>query len=158
MSSYDNAIKLVEEACGNGKEVVIALATISDSAGASGNPRPAVRMVCAYYEDGDFYVSTDARSTKMLEIEKNSEVAGCVMDWFSFKGTAENLGWVMDDDNSQIRATFKEVFDWFEEEGEMDSPDSIVLRITATEGTLIDHKMKFGQKVYEIDFMGEVLN
>lgn len=157
MSSYDNAIKLVDEACGSGKEVVIALATMSDTLGASGNPRPAVRMVCAYYEDGDFYVSTDATSIKMLEIEKNREVAGCGMEWFTFKGVAENLGWVRDDDNSQIRATFKDVFDWFDEVGDEENPDSIVLRITPTEGTLIDNKMKFGKKVYEIDFLNQTI-
>lgn len=48
MSKYENAMKLMEERCGNGKEEVIALATISLSPSAAGNPRPAVRMVCAY--------------------------------------------------------------------------------------------------------------
>ena len=46
MSKYESAMKLMEERCGNGKEEVIALATISLSPSAAGNPRPAVRMVC----------------------------------------------------------------------------------------------------------------
>lgn len=43
MSKYENAMKLMEERCGNGKEEVIALATISLSPSAAGNSRPAVR-------------------------------------------------------------------------------------------------------------------
>ena len=70
MSKYENAMKLMEEHCGNGKEEVIALATISLSSSAAGNPRPAVRMVCAYYEDGVFYISTDATKNKMLQLRK----------------------------------------------------------------------------------------
>ena len=55
MSKYDNALKLMDERCGNDKEVVIALATISLSSNAIGNPRPAVRMVCAYWGILCFY-------------------------------------------------------------------------------------------------------
>ncbi|WP_242651728.1 hypothetical protein [Ruminiclostridium cellulolyticum] len=51
----------MEELCGNGKEEVIALATMSLSPNAVCSPRPAVRMVCAYYENGIFYVSTDVK-------------------------------------------------------------------------------------------------
>lgn len=61
MSKYENAMKLMDKLCGNDKEEIIALATISLSPTAAGNPRPAVRMVCAYYENGVFYVSTDAK-------------------------------------------------------------------------------------------------
>ena len=70
-------------------------------------PRPAVRMVCAYYEDGIFYVSTNATRDKMLQIEKNNQVAIGGLDWFSFQGQAENLGWVKDEKNAAIRAQFK---------------------------------------------------
>lgn len=35
MSKYENAMKLMDERCGNGKEEVIALATISLSPGAA---------------------------------------------------------------------------------------------------------------------------
>ena len=155
MSKYDDAIKLMEECCGNGKEVIIALATISLSAKAAGNPRPAVRMVCAYYEDGAFYVSTDARKNKTLQIGKNNEVAVCGMDWYSFQGTAENLGWVKDEKNAKIRAKFKKIFDWFGEEGGEDDPNSIVLHITLTEGTIFDHEKKYGEQKYEIDFINK---
>lgn len=155
MSKYENAMKLLEERCGNDKEVVIALATISLSPNAAGNPRPAVRMVCAYYEDGVFYVSTDAKKNKMLQIEKNNEVAVAGLDWFAFHGKAENLGWVKDEKNAEIRAKFKKIFDWFDEVGDEDNPDSIVLRITLTEGTIIDNERKFGEQMYEVDFINK---
>ncbi|SHF21646.1 pyridoxamine 5'-phosphate oxidase family protein [Dysgonomonas macrotermitis] len=157
MNKYDNAIKIMEERCGNDKEVIIALATISLSPNANGNPRPAVRMVCAYYEDGVFYVSTDARKNKSLQIEKNNEVSVSGLDWFAFYGTAENLGWVKDEKNAKIRAKFKKVFDWFDEVGDEDNPNSIVLRITLTEGTITDNEKKYGEEQYHIDFINKTV-
>jgi len=155
MSKYENAMKLMEERCGNGKEEVIALATISLSSNAAGNPRPAVRMVCAYYEDGVFYVSTDAQKNKMLQIEKNNEVSVAGLDWYAFHGIAENLGWVKDEKNEEIRAKFKKIFNWFDEVGDEDNPNSIVLRITLTDGTITDNEEKYGERQYEIDFINK---
>lgn len=155
MSKFENAMKLMEERCGNDKEEVIALATISLFTNAAGKPRPAVRMVCAYYEDGVFYVSTDARKNKMLQIEKNNEVSVSGFGWYSLQGTAENLGWVKDQKNAEIRAKFKKIFDWFDEDGDEDNPNSIVLRISLTEGTIIDNEEKYGEHLYEIDFINK---
>ncbi len=151
MTKYENAMKLMEERCGNGKEEIIALATISLSLNSAGNPRPAVRMVCAYYEDGVFYVSTDAKKNKMLQIEKNNEVSVGGLDWYAFQGTAENLGWVKDEKNAEIRSKFKKIFDWFDEVGDEDNPNSIILRIALTEGTITDNEKKYGEWQYEID-------
>ncbi|MDF2678756.1 MAG: pyridoxamine 5-phosphate oxidase [Bacillota bacterium] len=155
MNKYENAMKLMEERCGNGKEEVIALATISLSSSAAGTPRPAVRMVCAYYEDGVFYVSTDARKNKMQQIEKNNQVSVGGLGWYAFQGTAENLGWVKDEKNAEIRAKFKTIFDWFDEVGDEDNPNSIVLRISLTEGTITDNEKKYGERQYEIDFINK---
>lgn len=155
MSKYENAMKLMDERCGNDKEEVIALATISLSSNSSGNPRPAVRMVCAYYEDGVFYVSTDAKKNKMLQIDKNNEVSVCGLDWYAFHGVAENLGWVKEEKNAKTRAKFKKVFDWFDEVGDEDNPSSIVLRISLNEGTIIDNEKKYGESQYEIDFINK---
>ncbi|WOO39093.1 pyridoxamine 5'-phosphate oxidase family protein [Anaerocolumna sp. AGMB13020] len=157
MSKYENAIKLLEERCGNGKEEVIALATISLASNAAGSPRPAVRMVSAYYEAGAFYVSTDIRKNKMLQIEKNNEVSVCGFDWYAFQGTAENLGWVKDEKNAKVRENFKKIFDWFEEVGDEDNPNSIVLRITLTEGTITDNERKYGELQYAIDFINKTV-
>ncbi|KAB3525724.1 pyridoxamine 5'-phosphate oxidase family protein [Alkaliphilus serpentinus] len=155
MNKYENAMKIMEERCGNGKEEVIALATISLSTNAAGKPRPAVRMVCAYYEYGVFYVSTDATKNKMLQIEKNSEVSVAGLGWYTFQGRAENLGWIKDEKNAEIRAKFKKIFNWFDEVGDEDNPNSIVLRISLTEGTIIDHEKKYGEHQYEIDIINK---
>ena len=155
MSKYENAMKLLDELCGNGKEVVIALATISLSKNAAGNPRPAARMVCAYYDDGAFYVSTSANKNKTLQIEENSEVAIAGLDWFTMQGTAENLGWMKDKENAEIRASFRKIFKWFDKVGDEDNPNSIVLRITLTEGTIIDNAEKHGERKYEVDFINK---
>jgi uncharacterized pyridoxamine 5'-phosphate oxidase family protein len=152
MTKYENAIKLLEELCGNDKEELIALATISSTPNSEGKTRPSVRMVCAYYEDGRFYISTDATKNKMLEIEQNNEVAVAGIGWYTFNGIAENLGWVKDEKNGAIRARFKKVFDWFDEVGDEDNPNSIVLCVTLTEGVIIDHSRKYGDLRYEIDF------
>ncbi|WP_435307724.1 pyridoxamine 5'-phosphate oxidase family protein [Sebaldella termitidis] len=155
MSKFENAMKLMEERCGNDKEELIAVATISLTPDTAGNPCPAARMVCAYYEDGAFFISTDAKKNKMLQIEKNNNVSVGGLNWYTFQGTAENLGWVKDEKNSEIRAKFKKIFDWFDEVGDEDNPDSIVLRITLTEGTIIDHEKKYGEMQYEIDFINK---
>ena len=157
MSKYENAMKLMEERCGNGKEEVIALGTISLAPNAAGNPRPAVRMVCAYYEDGAFYVSTDSKKNKMLQIEKNNEVSVCGFGWYALQGKAENLGSVKDEKNAEIRAKFKEIFDWFDEVGDEDNPNSIVLRISLTEGTITDDEKKYGERLYEVDFINKTV-
>jgi len=157
MSKYENAIQLMEERCGNGKEEVIAIATISLSPNAAGNPRPAARMVCAYYEEGVFYVSTNAKKNKTLQIEKNNEVSVCGLDWYAFHGIAENLGWVKDEKNAEIRAKFKKIFNWFDEVGDEDNQDSIVLRITLTEGTITDNEQKYGELQYKVDFVNKTV-
>ena len=109
-------------------------------------------MVSSYYEDGVFYVSTDARKNKMLQIEKNNEVGVCGFGWYSFQGITENLGWVKDEKNARIREKFKKVFEWFDQDGDEDNPNSIVLKITLTEGVIIDFEKKYGELKYEVDF------
>ena len=155
MSRYENAIKLMNERCGNGKDNVIALATIGLTLNAAGNPRPACRMVDAYYEEGVFYVSSDATKSKSLEIAKNSEVAIGGLDWFVAQGTAENLGWVKDEKNAEIRAKMKKYFGWFDAHGNEDNPNSIVLRITLTNGTITDNEQQFGERQYTVDFVNK---
>jgi general stress protein 26 len=155
MSKYEYAMKLMEEFCGNGKDNLIALATISLSQDAADNPRPAVRMVDAYYEDGVFYISSASSKNKTLEIEKNNQVAVCGLDLFAAQGMAENLGWVKDEKNAEVRAKMKKFFVWFDDHGNEESPDSIVLRITLTEGTITDNEKKYGEWQYRVDFVNK---
>jgi len=155
MSKYENAMKLMDERCGNGKDNLIALATISLSPGASGVPRPAVRMVDAYYEDGAFYISTSAKKAKTLEIAQNNEVGIGGIDWFVAQGVAENLGWVKDEKNAEILAKMKTIFVWFNDHGGEDSPDSIVLRISLTSGIITDNEQKYGEWQYKVDYVNK---
>jgi len=153
MSKYENAMKLMEDFCGNGtKENLIALATISLSPNSAGDPRPSIRMVNAYYEEGIFYVSTDARKSKMSEIAKNNEVAVSGMDLFVANGKAENLGWVKDEKNAEIRTKMKKLFPWFDAHAGEDDENSIVLRITLTNATLTDNEQTYGEWQYQVDF------
>lgn len=156
MNKYEAAIKLMQERCGNAdKDILIGLATIALSKNAAGNPYPSNRIVCSYYEEGVFYVSTSAKKLKMEEIALNNEVAICGLDWFVANGTAENLGWVKNEQNAEIRATMKKVFAWFDDHGDEDSPDSIVLRISLTKGTIIDNEQKHGHWRYDVDFVSK---
>lgn len=153
MSKYENAMKLMEAFCGNGKDNLLALATISLTKNEFGAPRPSVRMVDGYYEEGVFYVSSSSFKNKTLEIQNNSEVSLCGLDLFAAHGIAENLGWVKDDKNAEIRSKMKQYFAWFDDHGNEESPDSIVLRIKLTEGVLTDHEQKYGDLQYKVDFI-----
>ena len=153
MSKYEEGLKLIEERCGNGKDNLLALATVSIEPNNEGKPIPRVRDVDAYYENGVFYISTHAKSVKMREIEQNKEVAFSVCgQWISGKGIGENIGWVKDEKNAEIFSKMKKYFKWFDEVGGEDNPDSIILRVTITKATVIkDH----GAVVYVMDFVNE---
>ncbi len=114
MSNYEEGLRLLEEKFGNGKDNVISLATIAREPGADGKPRPVVRSVDAYYEDGTFYIVTNKKSNKMKQIKSNPVVAVCG-EWFTARGIGENLGWVRDEKNveimSKLRAAFTECYD-----------------------------------------------
>jgi len=75
MSGFEEGLKLLTDMFGNGKDNVISLATIAREQSADGKPRPVVRGVDAYYENGSFYITTNAMSNKILQIEQNQEVS-----------------------------------------------------------------------------------
>lgn len=70
MSKYEEGIKILNERFGNNKDNVISLATISLEQSEDGNPRPCVRDVDAYYEDGVFYIVTYALSNKVKQTNR----------------------------------------------------------------------------------------
>lgn len=117
MSIYKKSLKLLESKCGNNRDNVISLATISTQLNEKGQPMPAVRNVNAYYEAGVFYIVTYGKSNKMIEVDKNPEVAFSVdQKNISGSGIAENLGWVLDPKNAKIRTKLREVFSkWYDE-------------------------------------------
>ncbi len=154
MSRYEEGIKLIEERCGNGKDNIISLSTIAMGANADGKPRPYVRDVDAYYEDGVFYVTTWAKATKMQQIAQNKEVAFSVCSqWFSGNGIGENLGWVLDPKNARIRTKLREAFaQWYDFANNEQDKDCIILAIRITRATVIkDH----GAVRYNMDFVNK---
>lgn len=155
MSRYEEGLKIIEERCGNGKDNVISLSTIAMASNADGNPRPYVRDVSAYYEDGVFYVTTWAKSTKMQQIAQNQEVAfSACFEWFSGNGIGENLGWVLDPKNAELRTKLREAFaEWYDDANNEQDENCVILAIRITRATVIkDH----GAVRYNMDFVNKV--
>ncbi|MBQ7932584.1 MAG: pyridoxamine 5'-phosphate oxidase family protein [Clostridia bacterium] len=124
-----------------GKDNLIALATTDGMF-------PAVRAVNAYYENGAFYVITDARSNKMSQLGQNPNAAICG-DWFTAHGTGENLGWIDDPANAETARKLKRIFSEWYDNGHIDEENrnTVILRIRLMDGILFHH----GER-YEIDF------
>jgi general stress protein 26 len=155
MSKYEEGLELIEERCGNGKDNLISLSTIALESNADGKPRPYVREVDAFYEDGVFYVTTWAKSTKIQQIEQNPEVAFTVCNqWLSGNGIGENLGWVLDQKNAQLRTKLREAFsEWYDFANNEKDENCIILAIRITRATVIkDH----GAVRYNMDFVNKV--
>lgn len=125
-------------------DTLIALATTNDMS-------PSVRAVNGYYQDGAFYVITDARSEKMKQIELNSRVAICG-EWFTAHGFGQNLGHILDENNQNIAETLRKAFASWYHNGHIneDDPNTCILRVQLTDGVLFSHGTR-----YDIDFSAE---
>lgn len=111
MSTFAEGFQLLDEKFGNGKDNLISLATIAREPSGDGVPRPVVRTVDAYYEDGSFYVTTYGKSNKIQQIESNPEVSiAAFSEMFTASGKAENLGWVLDEKNAELRNKLRAAF------------------------------------------------
>lgn len=155
MSRYEEGLKLIEVTCGNNKDNMISLATIAMELNADGKPRPYARDVDAYYEDGVFYIVTYAKATKMQQIEQNPEVAFTVCGgWISGNGIGENLGWVLDPKNAELRTKLREVFAaWYDYANNENDENCCILAIRITKCTVVkDH----GADRYYMDFVNKV--
>jgi hypothetical protein len=154
-SRYEEGLKLIEERCGNGQDNVISLATIALEPSADGRPRPCVRDVDAAYEDGVFYVTTWAKSTKMQQMAKNPEVAFSVCNkWLTGYGIGENFGWVLDPKNAELRSKLREVFaPWYDSANDESDENCVILAIRITRAIVIkDH----GAVRYDMDFVNRI--
>ena len=151
MNKYEEGMKILNERFGNGKDNVIALATISLDLSADGKPRPCVRDVDAFYEDGVFYITTHALSNKVKQIESNPEVSisANFEDFFS-SGIAKNLGWVLEPSNAELRTKLRNVFSaWYDFANDEKDKNCCIVAIYMKKGTLrIDH----GTTFYHFDF------
>ncbi len=143
MQKYENAMKIMTERFG--KDSLIAIATTDGE-------RLYNRMVDAFYEDGAFYISTYALSNKMKQTEANPEVAICAVDWFSGHGTGQNLGWVLEPQNAEIRSKLRGAFVWYDDANNEQDKNCCILEIRLTDGMLIkDHHAVR----YQIDFVNK---
>lgn len=154
MSTYEEGMQLLYEKFGNGKDNIIALATIAREPAADGTPRPVVRGVDAYYKDGVFYVTTNNRSNKMQQIAKNPEVSiASFTEMFTASGLGENLGWVLDPQNAALRDELRTAFAaWYDIANNEQDENCCILAIHLTRGTLnINH----WEKLYHLDFVNK---
>lgn len=151
MSNFSEGYRLLEEKFG-GKDNLLALATIGREPSTQGAPRPVVRGIDAYYEDGVFYVTTNAQSNKMLQIGANQEVsvASCT-EMFTASGVGENLGWVLAPQNAALRTKLRQTFAaWYDSANNENDQNCCILAIRLTRGTLnINH----WEKLYHMDFV-----
>ena len=156
MDMFEEGMSLLEEKFGNNKDNIISLATIAREPASDGKPRPVVRSVDAYYEDGVFYSVTNAQSNKMLQIAQNSEiaVAGC-LEMFTAIATGENLGWVLEPENADIRSKLRKAFsEWYDMANNENDKNCCILAICLKKGTLnINH----WEKLYHMDFVNKTI-
>jgi len=138
MSKYEKGMAILEEKFGNSKDNIIALATIDNEPTADGKPRPYVRDVDAFYEDGVFYVVTWGESKKFKHIAKNNEVAIAVcFEWFNANGVGENLGWVLEPSNAELRTKLRTAFaNWYDSANNENDKNCCILAIRLTSGII----------------------
>lgn len=112
---------------------------------------PSVRTVNGYYEDGMFYVITDASSEKMKQIEQDPHVAICG-DWFTAHGIGTNLGHILDEKNRELADRLRSAFAAWYHNGHIreQSPHTCILCIALTDGVLLSHGTR-----YDIDFTAD---
>ncbi len=155
MGIYEEGFKLLDEKFGNGKDNVIALSTIAREPNNEGNPRPIVRGVNAYYEDGVFYITTYRKSNKMQQIALNAEVSiASLSEMFTASGIGADIGWVLDPKNADLRNKLRAAFaDWYDKANNEKDENCCILAIRLTKGTLnINH----WEKLYHMDFVNKV--
>ena len=90
----------------------------------------------------------------MQQIIQNSEVAVAVSgQWFTAIGTGENLGWVLDPKNAEIRIKLRTAFAaWYDMANNEKNENCCILAIHLTKGTLnINH----WEKLYHMDFVNK---
>ncbi|NLG03882.1 MAG: pyridoxamine 5'-phosphate oxidase family protein [Clostridia bacterium] len=151
MGKYEEGLKLLNDKFGNGKDNVIALATISLECNEAGSPKPCVRDVDALYEDGVFYIITYAKSNKVKQIEANGEVSIAVhFEDFFASGIGKNLGWVLQPCNAEIRNKLRSAFkEWYDMANNEKDENCCIVAIYMKKGTL---RINHGEKFYHFDF------
>ncbi|MCL2286959.1 MAG: pyridoxamine 5'-phosphate oxidase family protein [Firmicutes bacterium] len=154
MNKYEKGMAILEEKFGNGKDNIISLATIAAEPSANGKPRPVVRDVDAYYVDGKFYSVTWGESSKMQQIAQNNEVAVALcFEWFTAGGIGENLGWVLDPKNAELRTKLREVFaKWYDMANDESNKNCCILEVRLTNGIV---NLNHHETLIHMDFVNK---
>jgi len=104
MNNYEESIKVMTELFS--KDYTFVLATTT-------NNIPSARVIDTYYADGVFWIVTYANSNKVKDILDNSNVALC-NDFYTFRGSAYNMGHPLKTENKEIREMLIQVFEpWY---------------------------------------------
>jgi len=154
MDKYAKGMAILEEKFGNSKDNILGLATIAVEPNAEGKPRPVVRDVDAFYEDGAFYVVTYAKSTKMQQIGHNNEVAIAVnFEWFTASGIGQNLGWVMKPENAEMRTKLRKAFEkWYDMANNEKDENCCILKLGLTNGII---NLNHHETLINMDFVNK---
>ncbi len=90
----------------------------------------------------------------MQQILKNPEVSLCsITEMFTANGIGENLGWVLDPKNTELRIKLRKAFkDWYDSANDEKDENCCILSIKLTKGILnINH----WEKLYNFNFINK---
>lgn len=153
MNTYEKSLNVLKELFA--KDYQFALATSSDNI-------PSVRFVDTFYDDGAFYIVTYAKSQKVQEIEKNSEVSMC-NNLYRFSGTAYNIGHPLCEKNHGIREELIKVFDpWYFAHNDENDENMCYIKIELKQGFFYKdgtgYKVDFtDKKAEEFPFVSDIV-
>lgn len=128
-----------------GKDSLMALETVDEKG------IPWVRTIDAIFYEDSFYTITYALSNKMKHIENNDMVA-ISGEWFSGHAVGENLGHIKLARNKEIADKLRSAFASWYDNGHTneEDPNTIILKIKLTDGTLFSNGIKYEFNCEEI--------
>ena len=136
MDFMEEHIKIISERFA--KDSLMALATVDEKG------TPWCRTIDAIFIEDSFYTITYALSNKIKHIEKNPQVA-ISGDWFSCHGIGQNIGYIKSPENEKIANALRTAFASWYDNGHTneDDPNTIILKIKLTGGTLFSNGKRF---------------
>lgn len=140
MSVYEKSLKVLEDLFS--KDFTFVLATAENNA-------PSQRVVDTYYDNGEFWIVTYAKTKKVNEIEQNPNVSLC-NTFHIFNGKAYNAGHPLKEENKDIREILiKEFEPWYFAHNNENDENMCYVRVSLETGFF--HKDGIGYKVDFID-------
>lgn len=141
MDSFEKSMMVCSDLFGRDFQFI--LATVKGK-------RPFLRAVDTYYENGEFWIVTHARSNKVRHIEENPNVALC-NNFYSFQGNAVNAGHPLIEANQKIREKLiKEFEPWYFAHNNEKDENMCYIKIVLNEGFFYKegkgYKVDFNQK------------